>query len=719
MVIKSITIENFQSYYSPQIIEFSEGLNLIVGHGGKGKSKLFNAFYWVLFGKIYITGIGWCSTDGLPHSAKFAMQDYEFINAKKLSEAKVGDKVQAKVDIKIENDKGIEYRIERCVVAERLVNDDWNDTQAWQVGKNELSVEYDDRMGTKIEKGIIAEQIIRDIFPEGIRNYIWFQGESLDNLINFRNKETLKSAVKHISYYPFYEKLSAIITQSKGIIEKNEAKKLRELNKGNANFEKALSEKENYTRLIKREEENKKQIEENIRTINIKLAEDNDKMKGIADYSKLTQKYYKYGQELERINGEVTRLDDEQRKQVPNFWVLRGISPMIEKCKQIIKDYTSFQDTAPEKKYLDNPGRAKLEEILEQGQCFVCGSDASEGTTASDWIKKRLKEQEEYLKELEEYSTNLEFSRQFERFIGQIQDYPDSLLLSLDSIDKQYETSENKIEKLLSERKGISVKKKEIDKQVEEIKKQNGIDPIKEGGQGTMIVDRMEGSRANLEREQRKLQASLEKIKKYKSQLIDVEKEIEKLLSKRSGNLSSVPETEWKNISEFLEKICKKVQENARKELLHKIEARANEFYQKFTEHDTGYKGEVKINEDYSIEYDAGLNTSHEDRKKMSVINAMLSLNQEALGAFYPFISDAPTSSFDIPTTHKYLLGIKDIFGQNIIMTKDVELEGEAYNQLMSEQKVSRIYSLESKVYGDDTQNPELNEVSTIINRLK
>lgn len=234
-----------------------------------------------------------------------------------------------------------------------------------------------------------------------------------------------------------------------------------------------------------------------------------------------------------------------------------------------------------------------------------------------------------------------------------------------------------------------------------------------------MIVDRIKGSRANLEREQRKLQASLEKINEYKFQLIDVEKEIEKLLSKRSGNLSSVPETEWKNISEFLEKICKKVQENARKELLHKIEARANEFYQKFTEHDTGYKGEVKINEDYSIEYDAGLNTSHEDRKKMSIINAMLSLNQEALGAFYPFISDAPTSSFDIPTTHKYLLGIKDIFGQSIIMTKDVELEGEAYNQLMREQKVSRIYSLESKVYGDDTQNPKLNEVSTIINRLK
>lgn len=65
MIIKNITIENFQSYHESQTMDFSNGLNLIIGNGGKGKSKLFNAFYWVLFGKIYITGIGWCTTDSL------------------------------------------------------------------------------------------------------------------------------------------------------------------------------------------------------------------------------------------------------------------------------------------------------------------------------------------------------------------------------------------------------------------------------------------------------------------------------------------------------------------------------------------------------------------------------------------------------------------------------------------------------------------------------
>ena len=180
-----------------------------------------------------------------------------------------------------------------------------------------------------------------------------------------------------------------------------------------------------------------------------------------------------------------------------------------------------------------------------------------------------------------------------------------------------------------------------------------------------------------------------------------------------------VEETEWKNISTFLEDICARVQEKARIDLLHLIEQKANEFYKKFTEHDSGYKGRIDINDDYTIKFDAGLNTSHEDRKKMSIINALLSLNQEALGTYYPFISDAPTSSFDPETTHKYLIGIKDIFEQTIIITKDVELDSDNYTDIFNASNVSRIYNLESKLYCEQSQDPEIYEVSTIITRKK
>jgi DNA sulfur modification protein DndD len=717
MIIKNIIIENFQSYYNTQTLQFSNGLNLIIGNGGKGKSKLFNAFYWVLFGEIYINDTGWCATDTLPHSAKFAMKRHDFINKKALFETEEGASVRTSVHIELEDDQGMTYEIERSVSAKRLAIDNWESENSWDVASNIIKVSHDSRTGTKVKTGIMATDTINELFPEGIRNYIWFQGESLDSLINFRNKETLKAAVKHISYFPFYEKLSEIISKSKTKIENLETAKIRDNNKNDRNVKGLLANIEYLRHKIGRERENKDQIETNISKIQIALTEDEGKMSGLASFTNLVNEYNHCEQNIKDILNQLTILDDYQRNQIPNLWILKGISPMIEQCQNIIKNHTEVQNTIPEKKYLDNPGRAKLEEILNDKICFVCGSDVEKGSKAHSWISNRLKEQEDYLRELEDYRNNLEFSKQFERFLGSIQDYPNSLKISLESIEKQYFDSEEKIEKLLAQKRQYLEKKRKLDEQLEEIKKKYGVNPISQGNNGEIIASTIKASRSSLEREQRKLALSEQTIAQSRIELIAAEKDFEKLGNKMGG--MSVNETEWKNISTFLEDVCKRVQENARKDLLTKIENRANEFYKKFTEHDNGYKGEVKIGNDYSIEFDAGLNTSHEDRKKMSIINAMLSLNQDAIGTFYPFISDAPTSSFDGPTTHNYLLGIKDIFGQSIIMTKDINIESESYINLANESNIGRIFLLESELYCAEDLNPELHEVSTKIRALK
>lgn len=717
MIIRNITIENFQSYYESQTIEFSKGLNLIIGNGGKGKSKLFNAFYWVLFGKIYITGIGWCTTDNLPQSAKFAMQRYEFINKRALFKAQINDKIRASVQIEIEDDKGNDYIIERSVSALRLEGEEWDSNDAWQVGGNMLKVSFDSTTGTKVLNDLLAEDKINELFPDGIRNYIWFQGESLESLINFRNKETLKAAVKHISYFPYYEKLSEIISKSKLKITGIESRKLKEVNKHNSSVKGLLSTIDILNYKISREEENKKQFETHIETIKIALADGETKISGLASYSMLVKKYKDCENEINKLLSETTRIDEFQREKLPSLWVLRGIEPMIQQCKEIIEKHKEEEYTVPEKKYLDNPSRSKLEEILKDKKCFVCGTEFSEDDAPYHYITERLRLQEEYLKEMEEYTSNMQLSKQFNMFVGKIQDYPDSLLISLSKIDKQWKDSEDELERYMAQRRRKQDEKRKLDEQIEDIKKKHGVDPVTQAETAGIINSSIRASRSNLETLQRKLDVSKQTLSNYRSELRIAERELEKLGAKDT-TVAKVPETEWKHISTFLEDICKRVQENARKDLLHKIEERANLFYAKFTEHDNGYKGNVKIGEDYSIEFDAGLNTSHEDRKKMSIINALLSLNQEAMGTYYPFISDAPTSSFDLETTHKYLLGIKDIFGQSIVLTKDVDLESDKYIDLQNQSNVSRIYNLESKIYSGDANRGQ-HEVSTQITILK
>lgn len=721
MIINSITINNFQSYYLEQTIEFGEGLNLVIGNGGKGKSKLFNAFYWVLFGKIYVTSEGWCSTDNLYFNSHKALQNFEYINKKALHDAVEDSKVECYVQLDLTDDNGQNYIIERQANAIRQRVQDWDKPESWVISPSLLKVTYDVVTGTKSDTGILAENVIANLFPEGIRGYIWFQGESLDSLIDFRKKQNLKDAVRHISYYPYYEKLTSIISQSKNKIEIQESKKLKEANKQNTEIKKLLSKIDLLRCNIQQEEDNKKKYESNIAQIEIALTDDETKLQGLASFSKLIQDYKDCEKDIIKINDQLESIDNEQRNLLPTLWILRGIDGLVEQSKQIIRSHVEVESTVPEKKYIDEPSKTKLEEILNKDhRCFVCGSPVDEQhPDAVAWILNRLRMQEEYYKELDDYRKNLEFSKQFNMFVGKIQDYPDFVLRSLKSIDKQFQETEQEMEKLVVKRRRILSKKAELDKQIESAKQKYGVDPHREAGAVPTLSSNIRASRSNLEKQRKLLDSCKSAIRDSKKQLEDAEKELNGAGANHTGTVTQVSETEWKYISTFLESICRGVQEKARKELLHKIEERANKFYEKFTEHDKGYKGRVEIDEDYSISFDGGLNTSHEDRKKMSIINALLALNQEAIGTYYPFISDAPTSSFDPNTTHKYLMGIKDIFGQSIIITKDVEVGSDTYEDLYNQVNVSRIFQLESQIYCDGTKEPEIWEVSTIVNKLK
>ena len=720
MKINSITIHNFQSYYGEQSIEFGNGLNLIIGNGGKGKSKLFNAFYWVLFGKIYITSEGWCSTDDLYFSSHKALCKHEFINKKALFDSNVNEKVDCFVQLDITDDKGNNYIIERQTNAIRKPADDWNSPEAWDINPSTLKVTCDVATGTKSLYDSMAENVIANLFPEGIRGYIWFQGESLDSLIDFRKKQNLKDAVRHISYYPYYEKLTSIISKAKTKIESQESKKLKEANKQNSEVRNLLQKMEFLRGKIKTEEENQGKYEKNINQIELALTEDETKMRGLAGFSNLIKDYDNCEKEILKINNQLTEIDNTQRRLLPSLWILRGIDKMVEKSKEIISSHVEVEASAPEKKYIDEPSRSKLEDILNKDhRCFVCGSPVDEAHPhAVEWIMTRLRMQEEYYKELDDFRNNLEFSKQFNMFIGKIQDYPDFVLRSLKGIDKQFQETEEQMDKLIARRRKYLATKKELDEKIEEAKQKYGIDPHREASNVTTLDSNIRASRGNLERQKKLLATCINTISGYSRQLEAAERELEGK-GTDTGTVTQVIETKWKYLSIFLEAVCHDVQEKARKDLLHKIEERANVFYQKFTEHDKGYKGRVEIDEDYSIAFDGGLNTSHEDRKKMSIINALLSLNQEAIGTYYPFISDAPTSSFDPSTTHKYLMGIKDIFGQSIIMTKDVEVGSEKYESLYKQKNVSRIFQLNSQIYRSDSQEPELWEVSTIVKELK
>ena len=47
MIIKEVTISNYQCYYDDKKFDFTKGSNIILGKNGGGKTKFFEALEWL------------------------------------------------------------------------------------------------------------------------------------------------------------------------------------------------------------------------------------------------------------------------------------------------------------------------------------------------------------------------------------------------------------------------------------------------------------------------------------------------------------------------------------------------------------------------------------------------------------------------------------------------------------------------------------------------
>jgi len=51
MIIRKIQIDNYLCYYDSNTFELSEGLNIILGENGEGKTKFFESIDWLFNGE--------------------------------------------------------------------------------------------------------------------------------------------------------------------------------------------------------------------------------------------------------------------------------------------------------------------------------------------------------------------------------------------------------------------------------------------------------------------------------------------------------------------------------------------------------------------------------------------------------------------------------------------------------------------------------------------
>lgn len=707
MLIKSITIRNFLPFFGETKIEFSDGLNLILGDIGKGKTMLFNAFYWCLYDEVYITDEGWRKTKALNTS---------FVNERAKTLLERNEQMETFVKLVVEiQDKDynslIEYNIIRKFILKKVKED------ILEVTNSSFTLSYfEPREGDIILSNDNAKAFIESfIFPSKISSYIWFQGESINKLIDLKDSVTFKKAIEYLSYLKYYDNIYQIVNDSISAFEKEKRKKIsrdnvnqRCFNEINEKIRKAEKSKSDYENLYK------KKIEEKEEVLN-KIIETEKLLNNFDKFPELKTKKTLLENEIKNINDRIDQKDIEERVNFSKKWMLKGLIPTIEEAEKKLTEFEVWRQKQIKKEISlpeDVPGDQYINLMLEAQKCLLCEREAHEDSEAYIAIKNKLnrKPKSELLNpEIEDLNNK----------VNTLKYWPRKLILKLTNVDEEIKSSKKAIQDLITHRNKKTEDLKEIISEIDDIQKKHGInidiaaaDSIKNRNSFKYFTERKNDLTIEIDHAERKIREFEIEIKKSNDELNN--------LSGKSD--SKIPEIELIKYSEALEEILKEVRKNEYKQLVEDIEKKANLQYRKIAEVNNSIKGVIRINPETNIitTYDEdgktwAPSTGHLTLIKMSIINAIITKSNEYKGQSFPFITDAPSSSLDYTTTKSYSEVISEIFDQSIIMTKDLL---NIQEELVKNVKVKRLMILETMTQ-DKEKKATLTNTYTIINTVK
>lgn len=372
MKIYELEIENFRQYYGKHRIVFSstqKNVTVILGENGKGKTGIFRAIVFCLFGSEYLEQ----DIEGKQIPKKMS-EKLHLVNLNKLDENE-GEPIKAVVSMKLSH-KEKTYEITRTITEMKT--------------KNRYEKENDSRVKLSIidENGNLAEVIeeknrskiiIDEIMNEELKGFFLFDGEKIKHLSGTSEKarKDIKRGIMKLLQIDKLEEAIRIIqnlkreqkdktkdsTNTKLVFEQNNLDKIK---KDKENFEKEKEiMSENLEKLKEEFEECENTLKENKEIKDLFSERDNKK----------TLKQEK-----------IKQLDSLKMKMKE---MLKDSAHLIMMEEYIIKAKNYIETEIVEKNYKTNISVEMIEDILSRKEC-ICGNKFE--VNESEWnILNKLK----------------------------------------------------------------------------------------------------------------------------------------------------------------------------------------------------------------------------------------------------------------------------------------------------------------------------------------
>lgn len=649
------------------VILFTDGLNLILGGNGYGKTKLYDAFNWVLFDKI-------TDQEGRLTISTNDIQE-GLVSKRALADVEDNKEVTALVRLEVVNEKGKHITLQRSYKAMKLSGMEFSGS-----GKSILTISEKDEFeykplglnGLDDIDGYIREQII----PLDILEYLWFQGErGIKRAVDTSNTQKLQQVINKLSYIDTWERfISATIDTDRRTKDKfDKAVRRSDKNKEKSNkLQRDLNFIQEKLGEIKRELEiHNQEIERTDEQMDdLRMSE------GVReDLRNFRDEEYKLKRQLTETEKEYNDiLDKANRDLFECFWVIHGTEHVAKKFEDLRETYiySKHEDRRRAENGLPpipkgNPSAAHINKMLKDERCNICNRPAEKGSEAYEHINMLLPENypevednfDPYLHE--DALQNLGSSKY------RVTHRSDAFKAAAEEIIQRYFVLKNKWKKLEEESR-YTEEQKAI------LLSRYGLESV-EGGmkQGEQYMSLSE-KKAKLSKEIGKLEAKQEELQEEQNKK---NKDLEDLLGDEMDPILS----KQMKYFESLLSATKEAKEAQYNKLVDLLSRETNRHYEAINKYSGAFFGKVvfmqnskggyfpEIQNENGENVTNGMSTSQLLSMQFSILFAILSANKEyGFNKRYPLIADAPNSAFDAKKKKHLIRQIGTTFEQSIVM---------------------------------------------------
>lgn len=687
LIINKIELQNWFNYkggFENNVIDFKEGLNILTGDNNAGKTKLHNAFRWILEDEVIINKSNEAVKESISNNNLRKVVNHTTFRETALdTQVKIGVRLTFTKKRKNDAKTYILTKIFDCRKQDDNNLIKVNETKRVQqiINNNPRSISDD------------FDKMAKMVIPNAFINFYLIEGEQLGNITPLEGSELKNTinAIVSLHELDFLEKKSKSLSK--------EADKSLDVVIGKESDQNsAVSEANILIISLKEELEDEKESEINLRgelDKNKKLmlkyqkkAESSQKLKNlITEHQRLKSNLdFKEEKEVNEKLKYISNFIDKDTFSISKLFDDKPINENLEKQLSNIKGFISQRkleiDTGLDKNEQrmilslekSQPKPEILEEMVKESHCYVCDSEMDE--SSKNYIENKLIPFFRDESESDEILDKLNDVHSFFRNIF------------LDT-KKYYEADTEFFEIHSHNILEIVNNKIDANQELKDFEKDNGFD-FNDDENSDVNIDTYTTAVQNHGEALIKINES----KEEQTRLTELIKEQEKIIgaNSKTGSKKLQKTQDFKFFSKDLYDFLNDFKKKEYLEFAKKLSENATRRFQQLLQHNTAKNNKVKVEAtqradgefDFEIKIVNNLGETQDQAggadqalRRVSVIFALLDLAENKNG--YPFIADAPISRLSEDNKKEFFMTLLKDFKdsessikQSIIMTMDL-----------------------------------------------